>query len=171
MTLEDGSIVHPFQVMENPLPSQAMIFMFMPTDQYLDGLLEKMEEFEAYYPANLDNQKTEMHLIYHSIPLKVLLNERYKEFMLRFGGNVRHIIDCHETNEEVIARFKSQQLTQRHSKVCPSLIPLSPVALRNYELETSEQLKSWLSDIQYFNSRVGLAYNIFPNKDQGVDYS
>ena len=49
----------------------------------------------------------QMHLIYHSIPLPVLLDPRYKEFMLRFGPNVQHVIDCHETNEEVIARFKS----------------------------------------------------------------
>lgn len=73
-----------------------------------------------------------MHLIYHSIPLKVLLNDKYRDFMMKFGPNVRHIIDCHETNEEVIARFKSQQLSQRHKLVCPSLIPLSPVATKNY---------------------------------------
>lgn len=88
-----------------------------------------------------------MHLIYHSVPLKVLLDPRYKDFMMRFGANVRHVIDCHETNEEVIARFKSQQLSSRHSIVCPSLIPLSPVAVRNYEKETSEQMKNWFADI------------------------
>jgi hypothetical protein len=71
----------------------------------------------------------------------------------------------------VIARYKSQLLTQRHSLVCPSLIPLSPVALRNYERETSEQLKEWLRDIQYVNSRVGLMYNLYPAKDQGIDNS
>lgn len=52
-----------------------------------------------------------MHLVYHSIPLKVLMDERYREFMRNFGANVKHIIDCHETNEEVVARFKSQLLS------------------------------------------------------------
>ena len=91
--------------------------------------------------------------------------------MYSFGPNVRHIIDCHETNEEVIAKYKSQQLTTRHSIVCPSLIPLSPVALRNYEKETKDQLKDWLQDIQYVNSRVGLIYNFYPMREQGVDLS
>ena len=103
-----------------------------------------------------------MHLIYHSIPLAVLLDPRYKEFMLRFGDNVQHIVDCHETNEEVISRFKSQQLSSRHSLVCPSIIPLSPLAVRNYELETRDQLKNWLQEIKYANSRVGLIYNLYP---------
>jgi hypothetical protein len=77
--------------------------------------------------------QAEVNLIYHSVPLKVLLNQQYKDFMFKFGPNVRHIIDCHETNEEVIAKFKSTQLTQRHSMVCPALIPLSPLALTNYQ--------------------------------------
>ena len=77
----------------------------------MEGLVQKMEEFSHYYNGNMDNTKTEMHLIYHSIPLKVLMDERYREFMRNFGANVKHIIDCHETNEEVIARFKSQLLS------------------------------------------------------------
>lgn len=91
-----------------------------------------------------------------------MTDARYKDFMMRFGANVRHVIDSHETNEEVIARFKSQQLSSRHSIVCPSLIPLSPVAVRNYERETSEQMKSWFADVQYINSRIGLVYNMYP---------
>jgi hypothetical protein len=114
----------------------------------------------------------QMHLIYHSVPLKVLLNPRYRDFMYGFGPNVKHVIDCHETNEEVIARFKSQQLSGRHALVCPTLIPMSPVALKNYQKETAEQLSDWLRDIQYINSRVGLSYNLYPlNGTQGVDNS
>lgn len=55
--------------------------------------------------------------------------------------------------------------------VCPSLIPLSPTALKNYERETAEELKGWLQDIQYINSRVGLMYNLYPKRDAGVDMS
>jgi hypothetical protein len=73
----------------------------------------------------------QMALIYHSVPLAVILNPKYRDFMYRFGKNTKHIIDCHEANEEVIARFKSQQLSSRHALVCPSLIPMSPVVLNN----------------------------------------
>jgi hypothetical protein len=55
--------------------------------------------------------------------------------------------------------------------VCPSLLPLSKVALRNYEAESREALKAWLGDIQMLNSRVGLQYNLFPLKEQGIDYA
>jgi hypothetical protein len=112
-----------------------------------------------------------MHLIYHSIPLAVLLDARYKDFMQRFGPNIQHVLDCHETNEEVIARFKSQQLSSRHSLVCPSIIPLSPVAVRNYEQETRGQLKEWLKDVHYANARVGLVYNMYPAGGRGYDMS
>ena len=69
-----------------------------------------------------------MALIYHSVPLACLLNDKYRRFMLKFGSNVKHIIDCHETNDEVISKTKGHTLTQRHSKVCPHLIPLPKTA-------------------------------------------
>lgn len=46
------------------------------------------------------------------------------------------MIDCHETNDEVIARAKSYVLSTRHKIVCPSLIPLSPIACKRYEMES-----------------------------------
>jgi hypothetical protein len=101
----------------------------------------------------------------------VILNPKYRDFMYRFGPNTKHIIDCHEANEEVIARFKSQQLSQRHALVCPSLIPMSTVVL-NSNKDTNEQLASWLQDIQTINSRVGLSYNLYPMNDaHGIDNS
>ena len=69
----------------------------------------------------------------------------------------------------MIAKHKSQNLTDKHSLVCPSLIPLSPLALRNYEKESREQLKEWLQDIAYMNSKIGLAYNFYPLKEKGFD--
>lgn len=113
VTLANGDMVYPQQVMEKQHPSQCTIMMFIPNENYLDCLLseEKMAEFESYFSTNIDSEMQEVSIVYHVIPLKVLINERYREFMMRFGANVRHIIDCKETNEEVIAKFKSQQLT------------------------------------------------------------
>ena len=56
VTLENGNIVHPFQVMEAPEPSQAMIFVFLPNEKYLDSFLseDKVREFEAFSDANTD---------------------------------------------------------------------------------------------------------------------
>jgi hypothetical protein len=75
-----------------------------------------------------------MGLIYHSVPLKVALDYKYKQFMLNFGANVKHILDCQESNDEVMSRVKGYQLTNRHKQVCPHMIPLSPIAVNNFEL-------------------------------------
>lgn len=74
-----------------------------------------------------------MALVYHSVPLAAILDVRYKEFMMRLGPNVKHVIDCHECNEEVISRVKSHALTYRQKAVCPAMIPLSDVAVSNFE--------------------------------------
>jgi len=67
-----------------------------------------------------------MHLMYYSILLEVLLNLRYRGFMYSFGLNVKHMIDRRETNEEVTAKFKSQQLTG-DTQSCPTLTLISSV--------------------------------------------
>ncbi len=79
--------------------------------------------------------------MYHSVPLNCLLNDNYKQFMMSFGPKVKHIIDCHETNDEVMARARSYNLHKRHSQVCPGLIPLSPVELKAYAKENQELLQ------------------------------
>lgn len=104
--------------------------------------------------------------MYHSVPLKVVLDPRYREFMRSFGPASQHILDCHEANDEVIARFKSQQLTSKHQLVCPALIPLSDVALKSYEKDANLQLKGWLGDdVPFHHAKVGLVYNLFPLKE------
>lgn len=42
--------------------------------------------------------------MYHSVPLKCILNEKYRDFVNKFGPNVKHIFDCAESNEEIISR-------------------------------------------------------------------
>ena len=67
--------------MEDPTPAQSMVFVFMPTENYLESLLRdpaNTKAFEPYFKENIDAKTMTIHLIYHSIPLKVLLNDRYK---------------------------------------------------------------------------------------------
>lgn len=45
--------------------------------------------------------------------------------MLRFGPKTKHIFDCKECNDEVIARTKSYNLHMRQKQICPSFIPIS----------------------------------------------
>jgi hypothetical protein len=43
--------------MEAPLPSQAMIFIFLPNENYLDGFLseDKENEFSAFSDDKIDS--------------------------------------------------------------------------------------------------------------------
>lgn len=101
----------------------------------------------------------------------MLLNPEYRKFIYKFGLNVRHIIDCAETNDEVMAKVKSFNHLMKVKQVCPSLIPLSCDALRNYEEETKEQLTDYLQDLVFYNSKIGLSYNLYPLGSQGLDLS
>lgn len=87
--------------------------MFMPDDSYLESLFtkESMEHFAPYTIDNIDHKATQIKAVYHSIPLSVLVNERYRDFMRSFGPQVEHIIDCKEANNEVIGRNKGYSLS------------------------------------------------------------
>jgi ribonuclease Z len=117
VTLDDGTIVYPFQVMEDQLPSQCFILMFIPSKIFLASLFDKQafSKFQPYFFDMIDKKINEMSVMYHSIPLNCLLNENYKQFMMSFGPKVKHIIDCHETNDEVMNRAKSYNINKRHS--------------------------------------------------------
>lgn len=69
--------------MEEPIPSQGFIFVFMPSINYLDSFLsaENKELYSPFFNSNCDKTKSVIHLIYHSVPLEVILNEKYRNFM------------------------------------------------------------------------------------------
>ena len=108
VTLANGDIVHPFQVLEQAPPSQGFIFVFLPEESYLDSFLseQNISNYQPFFSANIDSTKQVIHLIYHSVPLAVILNENYKRFMYQFGLNVKHVIDCYESNDEVLGKVK-----------------------------------------------------------------
>ena len=54
-----------------------------------------------------------MKIVYHSISFDVLMNEQYRDFMKNFGENVQHVIDCDQTNDEIISRTKGYILSSR----------------------------------------------------------
>lgn len=60
---------------------------------------------------------------------------------MKLGPNVKHILDCHECNEEVISRTRSHTMTYRQQIVCPLLIPLSKAELINYEKQNGDLVK------------------------------
>lgn len=53
--------------------------------------------------------------------------------MMSFGPTAKHVLDCFEANDEVIAKAKAFSLHQRQKIVCPHMIPISDLELKNYE--------------------------------------
>ena len=56
VTLPDGTIVYPFQVSEDQVPSQAVVLMFLPNENYIDNLLTpaKLLEFAELRSDQID---------------------------------------------------------------------------------------------------------------------
>lgn len=100
--------------MEKPLPSQCVIFVFIPNANYLESFLseENKNLFSSFYFQNIGSNKA-MKIVYHSISFDVLMNEQYRDFMKNFGENVQHVIDCDQTNDEIISRTKGYILSSR----------------------------------------------------------
>eukprot|EP00347_Sterkiella_histriomuscorum_P018145 403346620 len=170
VTLQNGDIIYPFQVIDNPLPSQSVIFVFIPNVNYLESFLSEENKalFSPFFEENIDSSKNQMHLIYHSIPFEVLMNQNYRNFMAQFGSNIQHVIDCESCNDEIIAKTKGYALTSRHQAVCPSLIPISQPKLRKLAKENKEKLDEFLDGMKYINSQMGLVYNLYPSNSQGI---
>lgn len=103
-----------------------------------------------------------MRMVYHSIPFEVLMNERYRDFMKNFGENVQHVIDCDQTNDEIISRTKGYLLTSRHKVVCPSLIPIATPKLIPYGQINKEKLEEFYRGFKVINSLMGAQHDLMP---------
>ncbi|CDW79345.1 zinc phosphodiesterase elac [Stylonychia lemnae] len=174
VTLADGSIIYPYQCTDNPLPSQSFIFVFIPNKNYLESFLspENKQLFEQFYFENIDQKCNQIHLIYHSVAFEVLMNKDYRDFMRQFGLNVKHVVDCEEVNDEVQMKVKGYQLSSRHALVCPTLIPLSKMAIQRHQEEAKTQLAEFHQVYNLLISQVGQVFNLYPiNSSNVVDNS
>jgi hypothetical protein len=120
--------------MEDQLPSECFILIFMPNESYLESLLiNAVHNFRPYFAENINKKQNNVAIMYHSVPLSVIMNDHYKQFMKMFGPNVKHVIDCIESNNEVIARGKGYQHYMRLKLVCPHFLPISEIPVNYYE--------------------------------------
>lgn len=71
VTLEDGTVVYPFQVIETPQPSQMFILMFIPDESYLDSVYSTVnkQKFKAFFDRKINRKTHEVMVMYHSMPL------------------------------------------------------------------------------------------------------
>jgi hypothetical protein len=80
--LDDGTVVTPDQVTEEPSAKQVFAFLFMPDETYLESFVQSFNttKFNSYTKLNID-QKHNLVSIYHSVPKNVFMNEKYREIL------------------------------------------------------------------------------------------
>lgn len=98
------------------------------------------------------------------MPVNVLRNPIYRqEFMLKFGANVMHILDCPETAKPENARLRAFMHTNRVRQICPLLIPVTQTEMADYNAETRLQIDLELEGkLKHVHAKVGLAFEMFP---------
>jgi hypothetical protein len=127
VTLQDGSIVTPEMVCENPLPSQCFAFIFLPDVSYLKHFCDNFENtmFKTFSLDQINSNLQKLVTVYHSVPKEVMLNKRYLEVISsQWGPGVKHILDCPESNIPVLSKSKANYHTEKIKMVCPLLIPI-----------------------------------------------
>ena len=138
VTLENGTVIKPEQVMEPSLPSECFIINFIPDESYVDCVVSD-SKYDEYFPENISSNK-KLNVMYHSSEdLRVFTNAKYLEFMKRFGPNVNHVIDWRGLNSEKITKWKAMTSTRQFHSLWPRLYPIAQLNLINYQ-EVNEHL-------------------------------
>ncbi|XP_042858689.1 ribonuclease Z, mitochondrial-like [Penaeus japonicus] len=90
VTLEDGRVVLAADVTAPDDPGPVFIVIEIPTEAYLDSLLE-CPAFTQYQPSGAtDSDLAEV--VVHFTPSHVMASPRYQEWMSRFSPSTNHII-------------------------------------------------------------------------------
>ncbi|KAI7875046.1 hypothetical protein K492DRAFT_153101 [Lichtheimia hyalospora FSU 10163] len=85
VTLDDGRVIEPSQVMDPSLPGHLFMVVDCPNVRYLDNLISS-PEFAQYQTTNQPGA------MIHMIGQDVLDNPRYRAWMNSFGPETQHVI-------------------------------------------------------------------------------
>ena len=80
VTLEDGVIVTPQDVCEDPTPSQCFLFVFLDDPSQLEGLLKNADLASLMKELVEPTHERRLASIYHSVPWAAINDASYKEY-------------------------------------------------------------------------------------------
>ena len=144
VTLDNGTVIKPEQVMEPSPPSEWFIINFIPDESYVDGIVTN-SKYEKYFADNI-NSSMKINTIYHSSEdLRVFTNSKYLEFMKKFGSNAIHVIDWRELNSEKITKWKAMTATRQFHALCPRLYPIAAMNWIDYK-----EINSYLISVFFY---------------------
>ena len=161
VTLDNGTVICPEMVTEEQIPANAFAVVFLPNTNYITSFIQDNQAIFDYFRHEEDGKNFKPKVVYHSMPSECVMNPLYrKDFMLKFGPDVAHILDCPETNKEEWARGKAFTLSHIIKQICPLLIQVSEQDLEDYHVQERKDMeaviKSDADKTELIHSKIGL---------------
>lgn len=144
VTLGDGRVVKPTDVLGPSEISPTFIILECPSDDYLDSFLSA-DEFRPYQTGEDALQHELVSLIIHITPKQLYNSAKYRVFLNKFPSKTVHLVLCEENTYELsVAVYRTQyRLNLIHDEVFP-LLPRSKdvgvAALTRYNIRPHEGL-------------------------------
>ncbi|XP_070185734.1 zinc phosphodiesterase ELAC protein 2-like [Littorina saxatilis] len=126
ITLDNGTVVHPDQVLSDPEIAHPILIVDCPTEEYMDTFLSN--EKLASHQGCAGNNPQKPALVVHMTPLQVFQTQEYQQWMERFGCDTEHLVLNELTSEvafEGVYRYQSR-LHLVHNTIFPQLKHLPP---------------------------------------------
>ena len=174
ITLEDGRIIKPEDVLEKKLPSSSILILYIPDFEHMNMLI-KDETINKYLNNNLGNNYVyQTTIIVHITPkFDMINNENYLKFMSLFGKDVQHIIECPEINQQFLYNEGKIKIQILLNKVSDYLFPKNlfteeeslPKIKNKSEIFNEISLKN---NIKIDDSIPGRGYIIYPPEKRGI---
>ncbi|EMR11049.1 hypothetical protein PNEG_00648 [Pneumocystis murina B123] len=117
--LDNGNVVHPYQVLGESRPGFIFIIVDCPDKNYVDSLVRK-DIWNDYYKSGTKR----VQLMIHMVNEDVLNDPGYINWMHQFSENVQHIISCPSLCSDFITHQKVALQQLKLNKLSDNHFPL-----------------------------------------------
>ncbi|KTW28939.1 hypothetical protein T552_01567 [Pneumocystis carinii B80] len=119
ITLDNGNVVHPYQVLGESRPGFIFIIVDCPDKNYIDSLIKK-DIWNDYYKTGTKRVQFMIHMVNED----VLNDSEYINWMHQFSENVQHIISCPSLCPDSITHHKVALQQLKLNKLSDNHFPL-----------------------------------------------
>ena len=162
ITLDDGRIIKPEDVLGESHPSSAVYILYLPTFEHMKLLIS-----DKILIDKITNKKNYINsLVVHISPFyDIINNEDYIKFMSLFGKETQHIIDCKETNRQFMYNEGKIKIQILLNKVSSYLFPDNKMSYQ--DTLPKKELNININDINIENCIPGSEYILYPHERRG----
>lgn len=161
ITLPNGTVIKPEDVITPSEPSNGFIFNYIPNESYVKSMLEN-SKYKKYF-KNMTSKDRKIKAIYHSTDdLNIFKNVDYLNFMKDFGDEPVHIIDCKLLNSKVWGRPTALELALTYQSWWERLYPIAEKVDFDYKSLYINEISENLKNFNYILSESELKCTLFP---------